>query len=63
MRKIVLDLMILALQLSGVLLIGYAVAQVSAVAAMMLGGGFLIWLGSVLYRASREDDSKGGNPE
>lgn len=63
MRKIVLDLMILALQLSGVLLIGYAVAQVSAVAAMMLGGGFLIWLGSVLYRASREDDGKGGNPE
>lgn len=63
MRKIVLDLLILALQLSGVLLIGYAVAQVSAVAAMMLGGGFLIWLGSVLYRASREDDGKGGNPE
>lgn len=63
MRKIVLDLLILALQLSGVLLIGYAVAQVSAVAAMMLGGGFLIWLGSVLYRASREDDNKGGNPE
>lgn len=63
MRKIVFDLLILALQLSGVLLIGYAVAQVSAVAAMMLGGGFLIWLGSVLYRASREDDGKGGNPE
>ena len=63
MRKIVIDLLILALQLSGVLLIGYAVAQVSAVAAMMLGGGFLIWLGSVLYRASREDDGKGGNPE
>nr|DAL91321.1 MAG TPA: Protein of unknown function (DUF1056) [Caudoviricetes sp.] len=63
MRKIVLDLLILALQLSGVLLIGYAVAQVSAVAAMMLGGGFLIWLGSVLYRASRENDGKGGNPE
>lgn len=63
MRKIVLDLLILALQLSGVLLIGYAVAQVSAVAAMMLGGGFLIWFGSVLYRASREDDGKGGNPE
>lgn len=63
MRKIVLDLLILALQLSGVLLIGYAVAQVSAVAAMMLGGGFLIWLGSALYRASREDDGKGGNPE
>ena len=63
MRKIVLDLLILALQLSGVLLIGYAVAQVSAVAAMMLAGGFLIWLGSVLYRASREDDGKGGNPE
>lgn len=63
MRRIVFDLLILALQLSGVLLIGYAVAQVSAVAAMMLGGGFLIWLGSVLYRASREDDNKGGNPE
>lgn len=63
MRKIAFDLLILALQLSGVLLIGYAVAQVSAVAAMMLGGGFLIWLGSVLYRASREDDGKGGNPE
>lgn len=63
MRKIAFDLLILALQLSGVLLIGYAVAQVSAVAAMMLGGGFLIWLGSVLYRASREDDGKGGKPE
>lgn len=63
MRRIVYDLLILALQLSGVLLIGYAVAQVSAVAAMMLGGGFLIWFGSVLYRASREDDGKGGNPE
>ena len=63
MRKIAFDLLILALQLSGVLLIGYAVAQISAVAAMMLGGGFLIWLGSVLYRASREDDGKGGNPE
>lgn len=63
MRKSVLDLLILFLQLSGVLLIGYAVAQVSAVAAMILGGGFLIWLGSVLYRASREDDNKGGNPE
>lgn len=63
MRKIVLDFLILFLQLSGVLLIGYAVAQVSAVAAMMLGGGFLIWLGSVLYRASREDDGKGGKPE
>lgn len=63
MRKIVFDLLILFLQLSGVLLIGYAVAQVSAVAAMMLGGGFLIWFGSVLYRASREDDNKGGNPE
>ena len=63
MRKVVLDLLILALQLSGVLLIGYAVAQVSAVAAMMLGGGFLIWLGSVLYRASREDDGKGGKTE
>lgn len=63
MRNIVFDLLILSLQLSGVLLIGYAVAQVSAVAAMMLGGGFLIWLGSVLYRASREDDGKGGNPE
>lgn len=63
MRKIAFDLMILALQLSGVLLIGYAVAQVSAVAAMILGGGFLIWFGSVLYRASREDDGKGGKPE
>ena len=63
MRRIVYDLLILALQLSGVLLIGYAVAQVSAVAAMMLGGGFLIWFGSVLYRASREDDGKGGKPE
>ena len=63
MRKIAFDLLILALQLSGVLLIGYAVAQVSAVAAMMLGGGFLIWLGSVLYRASREGNGKGGNPE
>ena len=63
MRKIVLDLLILFLQLSGVLLIGYAVAQVSPVAAMALGGGFLIWLGSVLYRASREDNGKGGKPE
>lgn len=63
MRKGVLDLLILFLQLSGVLLIGYAVAQVSAVAAMLLGGAFLIWLGSVLYRASREDDNKGGNSE
>ena len=63
MRKSVFDLLILALQLSGALLIGYAVAQVSAVAAMMLGGGFLIWFGSVLYRASREDDGKGGKPE
>lgn len=63
MKTHILDLLILFLQLSGVLLIGYAVAQVSAVAAMMLGGGFLIWLGSVLYRASREDDGKGGNPE
>lgn len=63
MRKVVLELLILALQLSGVLLIGYAVAQVSAVAATMLAGGFLIWLGSVLYRASREDDGKGGKPE
>ena len=63
MRKIAFDLLILALQLSGVLLIGYAVAQISSVAAMMLGGGFLIWFGSVLYRASREDDGKGGNPE
>lgn len=63
MKTHILDLLILFLQLSGVLLIGYAVAQVSAVAAMMLGGGFLIWLGSVLYRASREDDNKGGNPE
>lgn len=63
MRKGVLDLLILVLQLSGVLLIGYAVAQVSSVAAMMLGGGFLIWFGSVLYRASREDDGKGGKPE
>lgn len=63
MKTHILDLLILFLQLSGVLLIGYAVAQVSAVAAMMLGGGFLIWLGSVLYRASREDENKGGNPE
>lgn len=63
MKTHILDLLILFLQLSGVLLIGYAVAQVSAVAAMMLGGGFLIWLGSVLYRASREDDGKGGKPE
>ena len=63
MKTHIFDLLILSLQLSGVLLIGYAVAQVSAVAAMMLGGGFLIWLGSVLYRASREDDGKGGNPE
>lgn len=63
MRKGVLDLLILALQLSGVLLIGYAVAQVSAVAAMILGGGFLIWFGSVLYRSSREDDGKGGKTE
>lgn len=63
MKTHILDLLILFLQLSGVLLIGYAVAQVSAVAAMILGGGFLIWLGSVLYRASREDDNKGGNPE
>lgn len=60
MKTPILELLILALQLSGVLLIGYAVAQVSPVAAMMLGGGFLIWLGSVLYRASREDDGKGG---
>lgn len=63
MKTHILDLLILFLQLSGVLLIGYAVAQVSAVAAMLLGGGFLIWLGSVLYRASREDDGKGGKPE
>lgn len=63
MKTHILDLLILALQLSGVLLIGYAVAQVSAVAAMLLGGGFLIWFGSVLYRASREDENKGGNPE
>lgn len=63
MKTHIFDLLILALQLSGVLLIGYAVAQVSPVAAMMLGGGFLIWLGSVLYRASREDDGKGGKPE
>ena len=63
MKTHTLDLLILFLQLSGVLLIGYAVAQVSAVAAMMLGGGFLIWFGSVLYRASREDENKGGNPE
>ena len=63
MKTPIFELLILALQLSGVLLIGYAVAQVSAVAAMMLGGGFLIWFGSVLYRASREDDGKGGNPE
>lgn len=63
MKTHILDLLILFLQLSGVLLIGYAVAQVSAVAAMMLGGGFLIWFGSVLYRASREDENKGGNPE
>lgn len=63
MKTHIFDLLILSLQLSGVLLIGYAVAQVSAVAAMMLGGGFLIWLGSVLYRASREDDGKGGKPE
>lgn len=63
MKTHIFDFLILFLQLSGVLLIGYAVAQVSAVAAMILGGGFLIWLGSVLYRASREDDNKGGNPE
>lgn len=63
MKTHILDLLILFLQLSGVLLIGYAVAQVSPVAAMMLAGGFLIWFGSVLYRASREDDGKGGNPE
>lgn len=63
MKIHILDLLILSLQLSGALLIGYAVAQVSAVAAMILGGGFLIWFGSVLYRASREDDGKGGNPE
>lgn len=63
MRKGALDLLIFALQLSGVLLIGYAVAQVSPVAAMMLGGAFLIWFGSVLYRASREDDGKGGTSE
>lgn len=63
MKTPILELLILALQLSGVLLIGYAVARVSTVAAMMLAGGFLIWLGSVLYRASREDDGKGGKPE
>lgn len=63
MKTPIFELLILALQLSGVLLIGYAVAQVSAVAAMMLGGVFLIWFGSVLYRASREDDGKGGKPE
>lgn len=63
MRKIVLELLILALQLSGVLLIGYAVARISPVAATALCGAFLIWFGSVLYRASREDDGKGGKPE
>lgn len=63
MKTPIFELLILALQLSGVLLIGYAVAQVSPVAAMMLAGGFLIWLGSALYRASREDDGKGGKPE
>lgn len=63
MKTHILDLLILFLQLSGVLLIGYAVAQVSPVAAMALGGAFLIWLGSVLYRASREDDGKGGKTE
>lgn len=63
MRKGVLDLLILAIQLTGFILIFYAVARISPVAAMALGGVFLIWFGSILYRASREDDSKGGKPE
>lgn len=63
MRKGVLDLLILAIQLTGFILIFYAVAQISPVAATALCGAFLIWFGSVLYRASREDDGKGGKPE
>lgn len=63
MRKSVFDLLILAIQLTGFILIFYAVARISPVAATALCGAFLIWFGSVLYRASREDDGKGGNPE
>lgn len=63
MRKGVLDLLILAIQLTGFILIFYAVARISPVAATALCGAFLIWFGSVLYRASREDENKGGNPE
>lgn len=63
MRKGVLDLLILAIQLTGFILIFYAVARISFVAATALCGAFLIWFGSVLYRASREDENKGGNPE
>lgn len=63
MRKGVLDLLILAIQLTGFILIFYAVARISPVAATALCGAFLIWFGSVLYRASREDDGKGGKPE
>lgn len=63
MRKGVLDLLILAIQLTGFILIFYAVARISPVAATALCGAFLIWFGSVLYRASREDDGKGGKTE
>ena len=63
MRKGVLDLLILAIQLTGFILIFYAVARISPVGATALCGAFLIWFGSVLYRASREDDGKGGKPE
>lgn len=63
MRKGVLDLLILAIQLTGFILIFYAVARISPVAATALCGAFLIWFGSILYRASRENDGKGGKPE
>lgn len=60
MKKQILELLIFALQLGGFVLIGYAVARISTVAATALSGAFMIWFGSVLYRASREDDDKGG---
>lgn len=63
MRKGVLDLLILAIQLTGFILIFYAVARISPVAATALCGAFLIWIGSALYRASRENDGKGGKAE
>lgn len=63
MKTHILDLLILAIQLTGFILIFYAVARISPVAATALCGAFLIWFGSVLYRSSREDDGKGGKPE